>query len=86
MGKPPGGCHLKKKETPTISLENPDKMWKPPQKSGNPQGGFHILSGFSRLIVGGALLFEVETLSAQCPKGVTKVKSKNVIFGPNVTL
>ena len=35
-GKPPGGFHLKKEETPTISLENPDKRWKPP-------GGFPLV-------------------------------------------
>ena len=39
-GNPMGGFHLKKEETPTISLENPDKRWK-------PLGGFqpHKLSG-----------------------------------------
>ena len=31
-----------------------------------PRGGFHLLSGYSRLIVGGFLLFEVET-----PQGVS---------------
>ena len=35
-------------------------------------GGFHLLSGFSRLIVGGFLLFEVETPQGIPPLGQTQ--------------
>ena len=41
---------------------------------GNPPGGFHLLSGFSRLRVGDFLLFEVES-----PCGVSPFWSNSVV-------